>query len=139
MSKVQVIRELISQGITAPKAIVAAAKEKGVELTANYVSLVKSKEKAAGADGGAKRIKNIQKGTTAKKESNKPVESKAEELSPEDKKTVNDVAKEMKKIIDNQSRIEMRHMEAASALYAVCGRDLGLMQAVVLRFVSWVR
>lgn len=139
MSKVQVIRELISQGITAPKEIVAAAKERGIELTANYVSLIKSKEKGKSGDKKPKRIKNIQTDAPALKKGGKASVVKAGDLSSDEKKALDDVAKEVKKVIESQSRIEMQHMEAASALYAVCDRDLGLLQAVVLRFISWVR
>lgn len=56
MTKTDAVKKSLADGITKPKEIVEHAKNKyGVELDANYASILKSKITKAGGAGGKKR------------------------------------------------------------------------------------
>lgn len=155
MSKLKQIVDLYESGVTSPKAISAALKEKGVEASAAYVSSILSRHRKSKGETKPKASKEkpkpkpnrVEKVITAV-EVGEIRTLKGEFTPPESQKAGTfeltiDVSKEQmesfgESITRNLDSVTARHLDSVACLWRCCDRNEDLMHAAIIRFMSMV-
>lgn len=160
MSKLKQIVDLYESGVTSPKAIGAALKEKGVDASTAYVSSILSRYRKSKGVAKPKQAKAKAKAKVAKVE---PVMLSAEELgedtatntwtqhnahrpSPKQdgglKLDVDVTRDKLETFVDSLTTkleaVSVDQLNSVACLWRCCGRDEDMMHAAIIRFMSMV-